>query len=102
MESGELVDAARRTRGPGRARRLKIAQAACPGAADPFESCLRAIVLEADSFTHHGTRAALRADSRRYDELVRLGWVVLRFAWEHVMSDRAWVAEVVSDCCRRA
>jgi hypothetical protein len=43
------------------------------------------IVLEADSFAWHGDRAALAADARRYNLLVADGWLVLRFAWEHVM-----------------
>jgi Protein of unknown function (DUF559) len=59
----------------------------------------RRIILEADSFAHHGSRAALRDDCRRYDELVRAGWLVLRFAWEHVLFDPAWVAGVVRDTC---
>src|SRR3954470_14163383 len=42
----------------------------------------RRIALEADSFAHHGSRAALRDDCHRYDELVRAGWTVLRFAWK--------------------
>jgi very-short-patch-repair endonuclease len=55
----------------------------------------RRIVLEADSFVHHGTREALVRDCCRYDELVIRGWLVLRFAWEHVMLDPGWVADVV-------
>jgi len=53
------------------------------------------VVLEADSFTHHGHRDALSRDCRRYDELVVRGWTVLRFAWEHVMFDQAWVVATV-------
>jgi very-short-patch-repair endonuclease len=60
----------------------------------------RRVVLEADSFAHHGTREALRRDCERYDELVADGWIVLRFAWEHVMFQPAWVAEVVGRACR--
>jgi very-short-patch-repair endonuclease len=59
----------------------------------------RRIALEADSFEYHGTRRALRDDCRRYDELVRTGWTVLRFAWEHVIGDPRWVATVVTDVC---
>ena len=61
----------------------------------------RRVVLEADSFTYHGTRDALRRDCERYDELVADGWVVLRFAWEHVMFRPAWVAQVIDQACRR-
>jgi very-short-patch-repair endonuclease len=57
----------------------------------------RRIALEADSFEHHATRRALRDDCRRYDELVRLGWTVLRFAWEHVVLHAAWVRAVVRE-----
>jgi very-short-patch-repair endonuclease len=127
----ELRAAADETHGPGRARRRRIARAAHPGAANPFESGLRAIVLErglpgfepqyrvpgtpfvvdladpsrricleADSFAHHASRGALRNDCRRYDELTRLGWLVLRFAWEHVMFEQEWVGTMVEDCCR--
>ncbi|HEX8498916.1 MAG TPA: DUF559 domain-containing protein [Actinomycetales bacterium] len=53
------------------------------------------IVLEADSFEHHGHRSALVRDCRRYDELVVRGWLVLRFAWEHVVGQPEWVAEMV-------
>lgn len=53
------------------------------------------MVLEADSFEWHGDRAALRRDARRYDLLVANGWVVLRFAWEDVMHDQAWVRSVL-------
>lgn len=54
------------------------------------------IVLEADSFEHHGHRGALVRDCRRYDELVVRDWLVLRFAWEHVVAEPAWVAEMVA------
>jgi len=49
------------------------------------------IVVEADSFKHHGTRKALVLDCVRYDNLVAEGWTVLRFAWEQVMYRPAWV-----------
>lgn len=50
------------------------------------------IVLEADSFEHHGYRSALARDCLRYSELTSRGWLVLRFAWEHVIFDPTWVA----------
>ncbi len=62
----------------------------------------RRLVLEADSFEHHGTRDALVRDCRRYDELVREGWRVLRFSWEHVVFQQEWVAETVVLTCRRS
>lgn len=53
------------------------------------------IVLECDSFEWHGERAALRRDARRYDQLVVDDWIVLRFAWEDVMFDPAFVLEML-------
>ena len=49
------------------------------------------LVVEADSFEHHGSRKALVIDCARYNNLVADGWTVLRFAWEQVMFQAAWV-----------
>jgi very-short-patch-repair endonuclease len=133
----DLIYAAELRRGPGRRTVVRVAHTADGDAANPFESALRATVLdaglsgfvpqqavtvksitggpmpvhvdlgdrvrrvalEADSYEHHGSRAALRDDCRRYDELVRAGWLVLRFAWEHVLFDAGWLAGVVGDTC---
>jgi very-short-patch-repair endonuclease len=126
-----LIDS--RMRGVATAR--TVVAAADPGAANPFESALRAVliqagidgfatqvvirtsrltarvdladesrrlVLEADSYTHHGaTRADFADDCRRYNELVRAGWTVLRFSWEDVMFYPAQVADAVRDVQRR-
>ena len=130
-----LLDAAVERRGPGRRALLRVARHADGDAANPFESALRAavieagvtgftpqlwielpryrpirvdladpvrmIALEADSFAHHGTRQALREDCLRYNHLVRAGWLVLRFAWEHVMRHPAEVAATVLETCER-
>ncbi len=53
------------------------------------------IVLEADSFSWHGDRAALTHDCRRYDQMVVAGWLVQRFAYEQVMGDPVWVASML-------
>ena len=53
------------------------------------------IVLEADSFEWHGSRAALARDARRYNHLVAAGWLVLRFTWEEVMFDPDGVRKVL-------
>jgi very-short-patch-repair endonuclease len=131
-DKDRLLKAAFDLRGAGRQRILHAIRHVDPRAANPFESGLRAIVieagitgfqpqlviqgfsstirvdlgderrkivLEADSFAHHGGRKALEADCRRYDELVRRGWLVLRFAWEQVMFDQTWVAQMVIDTC---
>jgi very-short-patch-repair endonuclease len=49
------------------------------------------IVAEADSFAWHGDRQALRADCQRYTNLVVRGWIVVRYSWEDVMHDPAYV-----------
>lgn len=53
----------------------------------------RRVVVEADSFEFHGRRNALKRDCERYNALVLRGWLVLRFAYEHVMYDPSYVAE---------
>jgi very-short-patch-repair endonuclease len=115
-------------RGPGSPQMRRVAQCACPDAANPFESVLRSIaidvpglsvqpqvtirepdivarpdlvdrglriVMEADSFEWHGARAQLSADARRYDLLVVNGWLVLRFSYEHVMTQPDFVRRVL-------
>ena len=57
----------------------------------------RRLVLEADSFSWHGDRTALRWDARRYNALVVRGWRVLRFAWEDVMHDPDHVRATLTD-----
>lgn len=56
----------------------------------------RKLVLEADSFAWHGSRGALRRDARRYNWLVSHGWTVLRFAYEDVMQDPAYVRDLLA------
>jgi very-short-patch-repair endonuclease len=56
----------------------------------------RRLVLEADSFAWHGDRASLRWDTQRYNNLVVRGWLVLRFAWEDVMHDPAYVRRTLT------
>jgi very-short-patch-repair endonuclease len=55
----------------------------------------RRLALEADSFTYHATREAFSRDCERYDELVSIGWRVLRFTWEQVMFEPDWVVDAV-------
>src|SRR4051794_14350496 len=135
VRSEALLSAPRFRRGPGARAIRRVAEQANGTAANPFESALRAavldagvrafrpqqrvvvggtvrfvdlgderrrIALEADSFAHHGSRAAPRTDCRRYDELVRHGWTGLRFAWEDVLFEPDWVSAVVRDTCERA
>ena len=45
----------------------------------------RALLVEAESFEHHGSKSGFRRDTRRYTEFVVLGWTVLRFTWDDVV-----------------
>jgi very-short-patch-repair endonuclease len=115
-----------------RARCVRVARAADARAANPFESVLRAIaltvpglavvpqvwlgdigrpdlvderlriVLEADSFEFHGRRKALADDCERYNAFVVDGWIVLRFAWEHVMFRPDYVRAVLVGAVEQA
>jgi very-short-patch-repair endonuclease len=62
----------------------------------------RRVVAEADSFAWHGDRRALREDARRYNQLVVRGWRVLRFAWEDVMHDPAYVRSMLRGLADRS
>jgi len=143
ITSEQLLGAALRLRGRGSPRARLVAVHADGRADNPFESALRAIVIqrgitgfqpqlliprgygpgrsgsdrdkwvdlgdperlvvfEADSFEHHGSRQALAADCRRYDELVSQGWEVLRFAYEQVMFEEDRTGDLMAQACRVA
>lgn len=114
----------------GRARARELLDQASSWAANPFESGLRGlaveatgpiwtpqqpltlrsglvlhcdagapgprIALEADSHEFHASRRDIVRDCHRYNEMTIAGWVVLRFAWEHVMFHPDWVREVIA------
>ena len=61
----------------------------------------RRVALEADGWSVHGDRRAFATDLQRHDELAALGWVTLRFAWEHVMFRSDWVVGQVRDVLSR-
>jgi very-short-patch-repair endonuclease len=61
----------------------------------------RRLILEADSYSHHGSRAAFARDCGRYNDLVAAGWVVLRFPWEHVMVRPHLVTSAALATCAR-
>jgi hypothetical protein len=56
------------------------------------------LVVEADGFAFHSDRAAYRNDRARMNELERLGWRVLRFTWEDVMSRPDHVVALIREC----
>ena len=53
------------------------------------------LVVEAESFEFHGKRRMLKHDCERYNAFVVDGWLVVRFAWEHVMFEPEYVAGVL-------
>jgi hypothetical protein len=58
------------------------------------------IVIEAESFEWHGKRAALTRDCVRYNAFTCQGWIVVRFSWEQVMFEPAYVLGVLEDVVR--
>lgn len=58
------------------------------------------IIVEADSFEWHGTRAALVDDAQRYNRFSVNGWLVLRFTWEDVLLNPAMVHQVLVEAVR--
>jgi very-short-patch-repair endonuclease len=53
------------------------------------------LALEAEGFEYHGSRRDFAADCYRYDELNTAGWLVLRFTYEQLIGDPAWVVATV-------
>ncbi|WP_416957344.1 DUF559 domain-containing protein [Nocardioides sp. T5] len=58
------------------------------------------LAFEADSWSFHASRKAHRRDCARYNLLVINGWRVLRFTWEQVMHDQAYVRWVLAQVAR--
>lgn len=53
------------------------------------------VLLEADSFLNHGSRDQLARDAARYNELVALGFHVLRFTYRPIVAGSPWVLRIV-------
>lgn len=62
-----------------------------PDLADPVLN----LALEAESFEWHGKTAALTRDCRRYNVLILMGCVLVRFSWYLVMFEPAYVHQVL-------
>jgi very-short-patch-repair endonuclease len=56
----------------------------------------RRVVLEADSWRFHASKLAHARDCRRYNGLAMAGWLVLRFTWDQVMYQPAYVHDVLA------
>ncbi|WP_341928203.1 hypothetical protein [Nocardioides psychrotolerans] len=111
-----LVRLAEQARGPGVLQARRLAGAATHLAANPFESVLRDIAADVPGLAvrpqvpiygpaeflgrpdlvDEDLRADLKRDARRYNALVVHGWLVLRFAWEDVMFEAAYVREALT------
>jgi hypothetical protein len=53
------------------------------------------LIVEVDGRDPHTTRRAFDADRRRDQQLMLLGWRVVRFTWRQVMFEAAYVARTV-------
>lgn len=123
----ELLKAALASPRTGRAKAVRIAQQADGRAANPFESCARAIaadvrglvvepqvwidgvgrvdlcdcalgiVVECESFEFHSDSQSLKRDVRRYTSCARRGLVVVRFTWDEVMFDPDYCRQALQD-----
>jgi len=132
ITKARMLELADSLSGPGSRQARRVAREATHLAANPFESVLRAIaldvlglsvepqvwvgdigrpdlvderlriVVEADSFEFHGRRHAMAQDCLRYNAFVVDGWVVVRFAWEHVMFQPEYVRRVLAAAVEQA
>lgn len=123
----ELLHAAAVSPRTGRARAQRVVAAADGRAANPFESCARAvarevvglavrpqvwidgvgrvdladvrlgIVVECESLEFHGDARSLERDVRRYTACARVGLTVVRFAWKEVMFDPDYCRAALQD-----
>ena len=53
------------------------------------------LIVETDGWQYHGTRAAFGRDRRRSAALQAAGWTVVRFTYEDVVRDPAYVVETL-------
>ncbi|WP_020388155.1 DUF559 domain-containing protein [Kribbella catacumbae] len=53
------------------------------------------VALEAEGYAFHGSSGDFAADCRRYDELVAIGWIVLRFTYQQVLAEQNCVVRMV-------
>lgn len=52
--------------------------------------------VEIDGWTWHSSKSSRHRDARRQNHLERLGWTVLRFFWEDVVSDKGYVLREIA------
>jgi very-short-patch-repair endonuclease len=123
----QLLAAAESSPRTGRAKALRVVRAADGRAANPFESCARAIasdvrglrvepqvwvpgvgrvdlcdlslgiVVECESYEFHSDAKSLERDVRRSTACARRGLVVVRFTWKEVMVDPDYCRQALQD-----
>lgn len=126
MSKTTLLLACQKTSQKGRGRALTAIELGDARADNPFESVLRAIVMdipsvdfepqvwvgnvgradlvdrdrrivvEADSFEFHSSPEAMLRDMERYNGFLAEGFRVLRFGWKHVMFQPEYVRTTVA------
>ncbi len=62
------------------------------GAEGDFVWRERRLIVEVDGRSVHATRRAFQSDRRRDQRLMLLGWRVVRFTWQQVTNEPAYVA----------
>lgn len=92
LSAGGLPDPVRQVPLPGRGPLRGLVDAAYPDAL---------IVIEADGRRWHSRVDAARRDRERDAQVVRAGWVPLRFVYEQVLEDPAAVCAVVAETLGR-
>lgn len=60
------------------------------------------IAIEVDGYGPHSSRAAFQSDRVRQNDLVGLGWMVLRFTWADVVRRPERVARQIAQAIGRA
>jgi hypothetical protein len=95
----EIRHRVRQLGGRGAAQARRRAELLDGRAANAFESCTRAILIEAGiaGFATHGTLEAMTADCTRHTNLTAAGWRSLRVTWYQVNFHPDWVLQRVRD-----
>jgi len=61
----------------------------------------RKLAIEVDGFAHHSSPEAFQRDRTRQNQLVSLGWTVLRFTWDDVVRRPTQVVKTILDAVTR-
>jgi very-short-patch-repair endonuclease len=72
----------------------------CVGRVDGAVPKLK-LAIEIDGYEHHTDPDAFQRDRSRQNELVALGWTVLRFTWHDVVNRPAYVAQQIRQAITR-